>query len=211
MNDEPQEKSTTPDVTAQRVARVYAEALLNAAEKHGAGDSIVDELRSLVHDVFKADPQIETLLAGAAVGRNQRRDIITKVFKDRASDILFSFLNVLNEHDRLELLRATLVELQKLHDQRTNHQRVYVTTAVPLPDDQKNRLFQELVNNMQLTPVLETRVDPELLGGMKIRIGDLQVDATIRTELETIRSEILSRSTHEIQSRRDRFSPANGN
>ena len=56
-----------------------------------------------------------------------------------------------------------------------------------------------------------TLTQDELIGGLKIRIGDLQVDASIQTELETIRSEILSRSTHEIQSRRDRFSPANGN
>ena len=56
------------DVGAQRIARIYAEALLNAAEKRGQADGILEELESLVQDVFRADPHFETFLASPAVG-----------------------------------------------------------------------------------------------------------------------------------------------
>src|SRR5262245_30560422 len=202
------DQQPTADVTAQRVARVYAEALLNAAEKAGQADTVLDEMRELVLDTFKAYPQLEVVLSSAALGRTLRHQFIRNVFQGRSSDIFYHFLQVLNDHDRLELLRAVAMALRDLNDQRSGRRRVYVTSAVPLPEETRNRLLAELVSAMRLTPVLEEHVDPEVLGGMRLRVGDLQVDATARTALETIRSEILARSSHEIQSRRDSFSTA---
>ncbi len=195
------------DVTAQRVARVYAVALLDAAEKKQQGDAVLEELRSLIDDVFKANAQIEVLLSSAAVGRKKRHEIIQKVFAGRSSELLLHFLLVLNDHERLELLRPALVALQELHDERAGRRRGLVTRAAPLPDEQRDRLFAQLAAASRWTPVLETRVDPDLLGGLKIRVGDLQLDATVRTALETIRTEILASSSHEIQSRRDQLGP----
>ena len=199
------------DVSAQRVARIYAEALLRAADKRGQAEAVLQEMHALIHDVFAANPQFEVLLSGAAVGRTRRRQILRTVFAHRASEVFVNFLLVLNDHERLELVRPVLAALRELHDRRVGRQRVQVVSAVPLPEDQAELLLQHLRQNMRLDPLLERRVDPDLLGGLILRVGDLQVDASVRAELETIRSEIITRTSHEIQSRRDRFSPANGN
>jgi F-type H+-transporting ATPase subunit delta len=53
---------------------------------------------------------------------------------------------------------------------------------------------------------LQEQVDPDLLGGLIVRVGDWVYDASVRRELETLRSELIARSSHEIQSRRDQFS-----
>src|SRR5262245_34693851 len=106
------DQQPTADVTAQRVARVYAEALLNAAEKAGQADTVLDEMRELVLDTFKASPQLEVVLSSAALGRTLRRQFIRNVFEGRSSDVLYHFLQVLNDHDRLELLRAVAVALR---------------------------------------------------------------------------------------------------
>ena len=55
------------DVAAQRVARVYAESLIKAAEKQGAADEVLDELQSLIQDVFSREPLFETFLASSAI------------------------------------------------------------------------------------------------------------------------------------------------
>lgn len=199
------------DMSAQRIARVYAEALLNAAEKQGQVDNVREELDSLVKDVLSANPSFEVLLSSAAMGRKARAEVLEQVFASRASEIVYNFLQVLNDHERLDLLRAVRHAYRELVDQRAGRVRVQVQTAVALPDDQVSRLHDELRSVFHVEPVLETRVEPALLGGLRVRIGDWQYDASVRTQLEMIRQQIIARSSHEIQSRRDRFCSADGN
>src|SRR2546421_7639696 len=123
-SDDAEDLRATADVTAQRVARVYAEALLNAAEQAGQGDVVLDEVRSLIHDVFKKEPKLEVLLSSAAVGRERREEIIRRSFEGNASEVFTNFLLVLNNHERLELLRPILAALRELHDQRAGRVRV---------------------------------------------------------------------------------------
>ncbi len=205
------EHQVTADVGAQRVARVYAEALLNAAEKHGQADEVLDELKSLVGDLFQADPQLEAFLVSASIGRNHKAEVIQKAFENRASDLFLDFLLVLNQHERLNLLRPILAAAQEIHDQRARRIRVGVRSAVELTGEQQERLREELRKTWQLEPLLKLNVDPELLGGIVVRVGDWLYDGSVSTRLETIRNQLIARSTHEIQSGRDRFSSPSGN
>ncbi len=206
-------KSQNPAVAVSglRIARVYAEALLNAATKLGQIGDALAELDSLVDDVFAADPQLETLFSGAAVGRNVRRDAIEKAFVGRASEVFVSFLHALNDHDRLDLIRSIRVVAHEIDDERKNRLRVLVQSAVTLPEGVRGALVDQIRSVFQMEPVLDLRVQPELLGGLKVRIRDVQVDATVRSYLDNMNQQILARSSHEIQSRRDRFRSANGN
>ena len=212
MNDEKNgEREAVADVGAQRVARVYAEALLNAADTQGQANEIVEELDSLVRDLFKAYPELETFLSSGAIGRERKNQVFDKVFENRASPVLVDFLKVLNQHERLDLLRPILAAAKELQDERAKRLRVEVRSAVPLADDQANRLKQQLREALQLEPVLETAVDPELLGGVVVRVGDWLYDVSVRGRLESIRDQLVARSYYEIQSGRDRFSIASGN
>jgi F-type H+-transporting ATPase subunit delta len=196
------------DVSARRIARVYAESLLNAAQKQDKMEAVLEELNSLVRDVFNQDPRMEILFSSAAVGRKKRAAALEKYFQARASETFFRFLLVLNDHERLDLLRAILAEARDLYEERTRRLRVLVYTAVPLAADQKQRIENRVRDRFQLEPVLVPIEDPALLGGLKIRIGDRQFDGTVRARLEQLRQQLIARSSHEIQSGRDRFSTA---
>jgi F-type H+-transporting ATPase subunit delta len=200
----------TADVSAQRVAHVYAEALINAAEAAGKADAILDELDSLITDLFRADRQFEAFLSSGAIGRDRKAEVIEKTFGGRAEELFTNFLLVLNRHERLDLLRPIRTAYQELRDQRANRVRVLVRSAVPLPDDQRDRLQQELRQSFHLEPVLVTQVDPDLLGGLVVKVGDWLYDGSVRAQLETLRNQLIARSSHEIQSRRDRFCSPNG-
>jgi F-type H+-transporting ATPase subunit delta len=202
---------STLDVGAQRVAQVYAEALLNAAEKKGQVERVLEELDSLIRDLFGADPQFEVFLSSGAIGRDQKAKVLRSIFENRASELFTNFLLVLNHHDRLDILRPILTAVHELYDQRAHRLRVQVRSAVPLPDDQRERLIHELRQTFHLEPVLQPQVDPDLLGGMVVRVGDWVYDTSVRTQLETIRNQLIARSSYEIQSGRDRFSISEGN
>lgn len=202
------EMKETADVRAQRVARVYAEALFRAASKRGETDLALEEIESLVNDAFRSDPRLEVFFSSAAIGRYARQDAIAKVFRGKASESFHSFLQILNNHERLELIRPIARALRELSDQRANRVQVHVTTAVPMPADQLKTLADDLRVRLKMEPVMTNAVDPTILGGMKLRLGDTQYDASVRSRIENIRTQILARSSHEIQSRRDRFCSA---
>src|SRR6266851_6672323 len=199
------------DVGAQRVARVYAEALLNAADKQGQSEQVLDFLDSLIRDLFPAERQFEAFLTSSAVGRERKAQLIDKVFEHQASVLFVDFLKVLNQHERLNLLRPILTAAKELRDERAKRIRVQVRSAVPLADEQTRRLRQQLQEALKLEPVLQTEVDPDLLGGVVLRVGDWLYDASVRAKLDSIRNQLIARSSHEIQSGRDRFSIASGN
>ncbi len=206
MTQNGNEHAETADVGAQRVARVYAEALLNAAAKRNQVQEILDELDALVRDVFGRDPHVETFLSSAAVSRERKADAIRRAFDNRSEEILVNFLLVLNEHDRLDLLRAIRSAYHVLFDERARRIKVLVRSVVPLEEGQLNRLRERVRQAFQREPVMETRIDPDLLGGVIVRVGDWLYDASVRSRLENIRNQIIERSSHEIQSRRNRLS-----
>jgi len=193
------------DVGAEKIARVYAEALLNQAQKRGQEQEILEELRSLINDVFSAHPELEEFLVHGAIGRENKAKAIESTFAGRANELLVNFLLVLNDHDRLELLRESAFRYSKLLDERLGRVRVQVRSAVALTSDQEQRLIGELRQAFRLDPVLEPAVDPELLGGLVVRVGDWVYDASVRTRLENLRNQIIESSSHEIQAGRNRF------
>jgi F-type H+-transporting ATPase subunit delta len=203
---EPKELFT--DVSVKRLAAIYGEALFNAAEQLNVLPQVLEEVDSLIDDVFRGNPQVEVLLAGAAVGRKVREEAIEKVFAKTASEVFHRFMLVLNHHDRLDLIRPIRRALHELADERANRRRVHLYSAVPLSDDFQARMLAALRAEMKFEPVMEMHVDPSLLGGLKLRIGDKVYDASVRTRIDTLRNQLIARSSHEIQSGRDRFSSA---
>ena len=169
---------------------------------------MLDQFQSLVKDVLQRDAPLVALFSSGAIGRNARRDLLEKALKDRIHPLLHNFLHVLNDHERIDLLRPILAAAQNLDDERNRRLQVTVSTAVPLTDDFRDRVANGVRGFFHLEPVLIEQVDPDLLGGMKVRIGDVVYDSTVRNRIDTLKHQLLARSSHEIQSGRDRFSSA---
>jgi F-type H+-transporting ATPase subunit delta len=212
MSDIPQTvHELTADASAQRIARVYAEALLDAAQARHAAAEVLEELEVLLRDVAGQDPLLGAFFMGGTIGRAARRQAIERAFGGRVSDLFLDFLLVLNDHERLELLRPIRAAYVDLLNQRMGQVRVLVRSAVPLDDAHLGRLVVQLKHMTGREPVLEVAVDPALLGGMIVRVGDYLYDTTVKTRLEKIKNQLLERSSHAIQTGRDRFSLAEGN
>jgi F-type H+-transporting ATPase subunit delta len=201
-------KEQTADVDEQRLAAVYAEAVLNAAESKHQVTEVLEELDSLIDDVASGNRQLGALLLGGAVGRKTRKAAIEKAFSGRACDTFYKFLLVLNDHERLDLLRPIRRAVNDLHDDRLRRLRVHLYSAVPLTEEVKSRILKSVRDFFKLEPVLVSHVDPALLGGLKVRIGDKIFDGTVRARINNLRNQLIARSSHEIQSGRDRFSSA---
>jgi F-type H+-transporting ATPase subunit delta len=169
--------------------------LLDAAAASNQADQVLEELAEFIDGVLGAAPKFEAfLVSGAARGR--KAEVIRRAFDGRASDLFLNFLLVLNAHRRLDLLRGIRAVATELHAERAGRLRVLVTSAVPLTDDHRESLRQELRAKYRKEPVLTARVEPDLLGGLVVRVGDWLYDASVRARLETVRQQIIERGRH---------------
>jgi F-type H+-transporting ATPase subunit delta len=199
------------DVNARQVASMYAQAVLNAAQQAGQAREFVEELDSLVENVLNPYPQFEILLASALISYEDKLGILDRTFGGRASQLMMNFLKVLADHDRLSSLREIRKAAHRTYDEMQGLVRVHVTTATPLDDRLTGQITEQLRGMLGGEPKLERVVDPQLLGGIVLRVGDTIFDGSVATHLERIREQMINRSVHEIQSRRDSFSYPAGN
>ncbi len=199
------------DVRAQQIAGVYAKAFLGAAETSGATGDRVAEIEALVSEVFEKFPQFETLLSASLIKHEEKLGILDRVLGGKVSPLLLDFLKVLSQHGRLDVLRAIAREARSQYDALRGKVRVRVTTASELPPAESQKLIPALSQLLSGEPEVQWAVDPELIGGVVLRIGDTVYDGSVARQLEKMREQMITRSVHEIQSRRDSFRLADGN
>ncbi len=191
------------DVSAGRVAHVYAEALLKAADKKA--DELAEELKELLQVACQKEQNLYPFLASSTITTKAKTDFLEKHLRGKASDTLVNFLQVLNNHGRLDILHAIAESYQTQLNEKKKRVPVLVRSAVPLEDGQRQALKKQITDLFQVEPLLEEKVEPELLGGFVVRVGDWQFDGTVQARLNQIKNQLLERSSHEIQGRRDRF------
>ncbi len=200
-----------PDIGAEHIAAVYAEALFGAAESAGQTEAVLDELDDLVVEVLDAFPGFEQVLASGQVSHEEKVGVLDRVLEGRASRTMLNFLKVVSRHGRLDCLRATRREARELYEKTRGRVRVHVTTAAPVDDALVERIVCGIRPLLDGEPVLQRTVDPKLIGGIVVRVGDTVYDGSVAAQLEGLRQQMIHRSAHEIQSRRDRFRYPAGN
>ena len=202
---------TAADIGVEHIADVYAKALLGAAEKTGQSAAVVEELESLVADVLDRLPKLDAVLSSVLVGVDDKVAMLDRALGGQASPLLLIFLKVVARHGRLDCLRTIRRQARKLFDKLHGRIRVQLTTATPLDGPLTKKLVDALRLSLGGEPVVTQRVDPALIGGAVVRIGDTVHDGSIANQLKSVRQQMMDRSAHEIQSRRDRFRSPAGN
>ena len=194
---------TPPDDTLReatgnkaRLARVYAEALLATATDAKLADTIGDELTAVADGVLKPNPEIVAFFDSAAISRGAKLPILGTAFEKNASDLFKKFLGVLNQNGRLGLIRDIAAAYAALRDVQANRIRIKVRTASPLNDAQLESLRSTLATTLNQEPILAVTVEPELLGGLVVQIGDRVYDTSVKSRLETLRTHLMTSGRH---------------
>jgi F-type H+-transporting ATPase subunit delta len=202
---------TVLDPVQAPLARVYAEALYEAADKQGMAAEIVEEYQSFLKDVLGRFPKLERLLLAAAISPRRKDELIRRLFESTASRLLLNFLRLLNRRARLDLLRAVGEELIAVHERKRKLVRVDVEMAVEPDPALRQELEGVLGRVVDGTPKVRIVVEPAIVGGVVLRIGDRLYDASVRLQLQRLRRRLQERSRYEIQSRRDQLYLGEGN
>jgi len=197
---------TVMDVTAERLARVYAQAFWGAALKQTDPVAAVDELRSVVTEALDKFPGFETILGSALVDPEGKKQLLDRVFGKQLSPTVLNFLKVLSAHDRLALLRLVVKESKGFVREHLGQVEVDVRVAAPLSDSLESDLMERLRKRAGTKePILKITVDPEIVGGIIVKVGDRVYDGSLRTRFEMAKRAIIERASDLIETKPDLF------
>lgn len=181
------------------VARVWADSIFALAAAASQEDELLAELDDLVA-LLDAERDIDGLLASPLVDDEAKRRLLEKAFRGRLTDLLVDALQVLREKGRLGLVRPVAEEYRAEWMRRRNRVEVEVTSAVPLGDDLRQELKFAVAERTNRHPVLKERVDPSILGGIVVLIGDDKFDSSVARELARLEEALLARASRELLS-----------
>jgi F-type H+-transporting ATPase subunit delta len=193
------------DVTVDQVARVYAKAFMDLAAKTSNIDGLVDELKSLVADVLDKFAQLEKTLASSLVSDEQKEQLLERVFGKFATAQVLNFLKVLSRHRRLDILRDIVRNAEKLQIERSGRTQVEVRVAKELDDGLREEIVARIRRALNRDPLLNVKVDPSLIAGIVVRVGDTVFDGSLKTRLEQTRRDMIARAIEQIETQPARF------
>lgn len=180
-------------------ARPYAEALVGLAEEAGTAAEVREELTAI--ERLAADSaDFRDFLVNPAIDTDERTQSLERMFRGRASDVVVDALQVMNRKGRIALAPAVAAVYRQLHDRFEKRVEVRVTSAVPLGDEQRRHLAEAIERSTGLTPTLDERVDPAIVGGLVVALGDVKVDASIATRLKNLSEALRERASRQLRS-----------
>jgi len=182
---------------ADNIAEVYARSLLDLAVENDLADAIDEEFGSLVA-YMKTDSDFDAFMTSAAIDDDDRRASLEKLFRGKMNDLLLAALQVLNNRRRAEIVRAVYESYHHLLAEQRGKLDVYVTSAEPLTGPLTEQLQAELSAYTGKQAVLVSEINPDVLGGLVIRIGDQQIDTSVRRKLQRLRTAFTERAGKEI-------------
>lgn len=174
------------------VGQTYALALLQLAEESGDVEVVSGQLDELGR-LLQTEIDLCRLLESRVLSVVERRGVIERIFKDQMVDVLYRFLQVVNQKNRLHHLPKIITAFAALLDERRGVVNVDAHVAVPLDEAGARGVADAIGTSLggkQI--VLRQHVDPSLIGGLKIQIGDELIDASVSSRLRTMQRKLVA-------------------
>ncbi len=195
----------TFDLSRQRIGSVYAKALLGAADEAGQTDVVLDEFGSLIHDVIDQRDDLRHAIAGSILSEEERIAVLDKAFGDKMNSVLLTFLKVVTQHERQDCLREIYDAAVKLNNERLGLVEVTATTATELPQEASDSLTASLKAKLGREVVLKSKVDPSVIGGLVLHVGDTVFDGSVANRLKQLRQKALETTAQQAKASLERF------
>ncbi|MGZ5333356.1 MAG: F0F1 ATP synthase subunit delta [Solirubrobacterales bacterium] len=172
----------------EAIARVYAEALLEAAKEAGKLDEIRDQLRQFT-EALESNQQLRLFFFSPYFSSQEKSDGLDKALSG-AEPELVNFLELLNEKHRMPVIFRIQRRFEELWARENRRLEVTVTSAVELDPEIVEKIGSEIEGQTGQKVDLSSRVDDEILGGLVLQVGNMVLDASVRNRLENLRKNV---------------------
>ncbi|HEX8384532.1 MAG TPA: ATP synthase F1 subunit delta [Rubricoccaceae bacterium] len=170
-------------------ARRYALALTQEAESTGQA-AAVDADVVFLGETLDNSRELVLLFRSPVVSREKKENVLKALFAGRVSPLTMRFLHLLVSKQREDLIPAVVEAVRQLRDLNSDTVEATVRAARPLSEADTARLKTSLEARSGQTVRLKVAVDPALIGGLVVRLGDVVYDRSVRHQLETLRGQL---------------------
>ncbi|MFL5870500.1 MAG: ATP synthase F1 subunit delta [Solirubrobacterales bacterium] len=174
----------------EEIARVYAHALFEAAKDSGKLDQIRDQLAE-VANVISENQDLQVFLFSPYFSTAEKREGIERAISG-AEPELVNFLELLIEKHRTPAIFRIRDRFEELWAEENKRLDVTVTSAVELDQSVIERVGEQIEKQTDRKVELHSEVDPDILGGLVLRVGNMVLDASLRSTLEKLRKEVAA-------------------
>ena len=178
-------------MATSRAAVRYAKALFETAQEKNVSEQVANDMQA-INIAMNDSEELRFFLDNPVVKGEAKKNALDKIFSSLSSESKLLF-GLLNSNSRFSLLPQIASKYIALYEESKGIARAYVTTAVPLTEDLKTKVLEkvkQLTSESQIEIINE--INPDIIGGFIIRIGDMQYNASVADKLNQLKRELIT-------------------
>ena len=172
----------------EEIAAVYARSLFEVAQEQNKLDTVREQIGAFA-DALDETRELQVFFFSPYFSTQEKQDGLGRAVTD-ADDTVVNFLKLLIENHRMPVIFRVRREFDRLWLQENKRLPVTVTSAIPLDDATVKHIGDRIAEQTNRQVELSSNVDPEILGGIVVRVGNSVLDASIRARLEKLRKQV---------------------
>jgi F-type H+-transporting ATPase subunit delta len=174
----------------EEIAQVYARSLFEVATEHDKLDLVREQLGEFT-EALGDSHELQMFFFSPYFSTDEKQDGLRRTVTD-ADESFLNFLSLLLENHRMPVIFRVRREYDRLWREANRLLAVQITSAVELDPSVAERVGDEIGRQTGRTVELTSNVDPEILGGIVVRVGNSIIDASIRTRLDNLRKQVVN-------------------
>lgn len=175
-----------------RTGKEYSAALFGLSLESGCEDEIYDGIE-LLCQILTETPELKEFLKSYGISREVRLKTVKDAFESKLPEYIVSFVCLLCENDEISILDDCIDEYKKLYNRSKSFINAVVTSAAELTGEEKTKLQSALEKRMKSHIKIDYRIDPSLLGGLKVESEGIMLDGSLTGRIRNMREEVMDK------------------
>ena len=168
-----------------KVASRYAKSILDLAREQNVLEAIHADMLQVI-EVIKSNSQLQAVLRNPIIKLDKKENILKAIFGKTANPLLVSFFTMLIQKGRAGILYPTAGEFISQYNVEKGIIEASVVSAAPLSKEHQDQITELVKNEFGNEVILSSKIDPELIGGFILTVGDRQIDASVAGKLNKL-------------------------
>jgi F-type H+-transporting ATPase subunit delta len=173
-------------MSGTKAALRYARAILNFAVEQQKEDTVNNDMLLIVNTLQESN-DLQQMLKNPILKNNLKKETLKAIFSSNVSPLTINSINLLIDNNRLDILKEVAEKYTIIYDELKGKEIAKITTAIPLNDTLNKQVLNKVKEITGKQASIENIINPDILGGFILRIGDVQYDASIANKLQSLK------------------------